>query len=487
MPAELSTSPLRPGYLPYFSFQVVMEQKEEGSLENPDPRFHKISTFHGRSYEMTDRILWGDEYGNIFLSFSTKGNNHTNPSVMRSATAPSGFIPMGVMEGDALLRIMRASNAMRKAGIATEAVVKVMKPETLFFKGDHLSQEEFKRRLVLDAWENAESASARISRKDIPDVSMAFSGMEFYTVVRSLQVSERIEDLASASGEAEFTSILGRIFDSINRIEHARKNPDWQDLEVNNESYIRYFKQILPQKIARNYAKLHDIGLIHVFPHAGNITAFGEICDLDSVKGIPTDCGDKKVGVRDVRADVRYLLNSTTEAVSIIQERFPVMDSFVGTFRDTLILEYLKRRQTGHFVQNLALFEADQVELLAQLACGEELVAIATEKLGIEFTYENGQADIDEYTKDHPEIVSIPGNDEDFLVIDLGGLVQFTYERVEKDFLSKNKEKLAYFEKRFGKKPVRNLILAYANYWNERVFNLVDSESIDLGCITLNL
>ncbi len=113
---------------------------------------------HGRSYELQesltedetgrDRSSWTDQYGNVFTTLTTKGNNFSKAEIWKSDTAPSGFIPYGLQEGDALLRVMRASRLMREAGVDAEWIVRVEEPKQLHYEGDFIEPEEYTHRLI---------------------------------------------------------------------------------------------------------------------------------------------------------------------------------------------------------------------------------------------------------------------------------------------------------------------------------------------------
>ncbi len=83
----------------------------------------KPSNIHGRSYvwqipalttltETTDfgeeihheqTTTYTDEYGNLFLDITTKGNNLTGPIAFMQSTTPSGFGFYGLQDSDSLL------------------------------------------------------------------------------------------------------------------------------------------------------------------------------------------------------------------------------------------------------------------------------------------------------------------------------------------------------------------------------------------------
>lgn len=123
--------------------------KALGTAPGNEIPLDQISPSHARSYELGSATqvtgIWGDCYGNRYTSLSYKGNNFSNPDIMRSSTAPSGFMPYGLQEDDALLRVLKSSRMLRENGISTEWLVAVVEPASLPYDDEMVSQHEYKK------------------------------------------------------------------------------------------------------------------------------------------------------------------------------------------------------------------------------------------------------------------------------------------------------------------------------------------------------
>lgn len=276
----------------------------------------QISPKHGRSYEVLlyDNALWKDEYGNTFQSLTLKGNNLTNPHVFEQDTAPSGFAIYGLQESDCLVRIITVSDLLRSHGIDTEMIVAAIEPKTLPIDGQVVPLEEFKRKLIKKVWDaNHADSETGPTRETIPDITHALDEKTFFITARAMQCPERLDDLEMCETLEDHKKMLARIFTFINSAEKERQKadptytPKFFDPE-SNDDYVEYLSSYLPRQLGKNFAKLHGLGLVHEFPHAGNISAAGGIYDLDSVKGKATNCGDEEVTAKDIMDDIDYLL-----------------------------------------------------------------------------------------------------------------------------------------------------------------------------------
>lgn len=219
---------------------------------------------------------------------------------------------------------------LRAKNIPSEAVLGILKPSELVTHGTQYTQNALKNKILLDVWNKLEQGEGIIGRDDFLDLSNAFNGMEFFFLIRALKVSERSAELDGAN-DKEFEERLTSIFISINTIERS-KNKNWIDLKYDLKSLHRYINDYLPREIGKNYAMLHDEELVHVFPHAGNITGAGEICDLDSVKGPAINCGDKKNSKNDNRKDFQYMLSEAGKSAHSISRRNPLGNIFYRPF-----------------------------------------------------------------------------------------------------------------------------------------------------------
>lgn len=277
--------------------------------EISDTELFRVSQGHGRSYEIgpnanrnANRLgkvaLWRDEFDNAYSSYSLKGNNFTHSTLMESSTAPSGYIPMGLLESDALLRVVRSSRLLREAGASTEWVNRVFEPQELLYKGEAVSQDEYKRRLLID------TANTR-GLEEMVKIAEAIDPMTFFITGRSMEINDRLADFAYDNPE-EARKRLQRIFAIYNATHVDDEN--FKHLQPAREAdRNRFFRKVYPTLLGTNLAKLHNANLVHTFPTLSNVTILGGIIDLDSVRGEPLEMGDAPVTVSDRANDLATL------------------------------------------------------------------------------------------------------------------------------------------------------------------------------------
>jgi len=294
-----------------------------GMLGDTAVGLRRLSPSHGRSYELfigdpsnsTDaQVIWGDEHGNRFSSLSTKGNNFSSPSVVESVTAPSGYMPYGLLETDSLLRVIRASEIMRQAEIDTEMIVRVLEPKFLRYptsddeasnidtsvEGLYVTVPEFKRRLLMDHWKTIADRTDAID--EFEKVTKAIEQMSFFITVRAMDIGTRVNDVVFCNRENRRKGIekTFKIFNLYQGIDQSEMKPLVAD---DPESQERFFRGILPASIGYNLGKLHGLGLAHTYPGFGNVTALGGLVDLDSVRGASLGLGDPEMSEEDYTKD----------------------------------------------------------------------------------------------------------------------------------------------------------------------------------------
>ena len=295
-----------------------------GRLEGSPIGLRRISTDHGRSYELfvgsseqVPQLIWKDDHDTEFTSLSIKGNNFTDPHVFASLTAPSGYIPYGLFETDAFKRVVRASRIMRENDVDTEMIVKVLEPKYLRYNKldpetgtsiegeyEYVTQPEFKRRLLQDHWKKI--ADQPGAADEFKKVRNAIEGMSYFFALRAMAVGTRIKDLVVRDKQT-FLGEMEKVFAYFNaRVAHVKKDGTPRELySVHNDKHIRnYLYMTLPTLIGGNLGRMHRIGLAHTFPYLGNINAHGALVDLDSVRGEPLGLGDKPVTEEDFQRDI---------------------------------------------------------------------------------------------------------------------------------------------------------------------------------------
>ncbi len=326
-------TPFKDGFIPDFS-QIVTSRRKS----NKTPQLIQVSPDHHRSFEMRygeeGFIFWADEYGNMYGTIRLKGGNVSNPDVHVLDHAPSGFLIMGLQDSDSILRTVRASNLMRANGIDTEAVIRITEPAQLQYEGELVSREEYKRRLIEKVWNDDKrrprkkkrgwtwipasgiTPSRPATREDIPKLTKELNEMTFYFTTSALQVSERLLDLGHATSPENFEKMMGRVFTFVNARNKSqnRNGHVYHEFDSKNpDDMARYFTSYLPEQIARNYSKLHNLGLVHTWPHLGNVSLAGGIYDVDSVAGKPLGFGDEEQDERDRLDDVDFLISGKLE------------------------------------------------------------------------------------------------------------------------------------------------------------------------------
>lgn len=290
--------------LPEDSTPVVLNEEVAHLFEPSGQELHLVSPNHGRSYELgpnatRDRMariaMWHDEVGNPYTSFSLKGNNLAHGTIMQSATAPSGYIPMGLLESDALLRVVRSSRLLREAGVSTEWISRVFEPQQLIYKGELVSQAEYKRRLLFD------TANER-GIEEMVDIAATLEPMTFFITGRSMEINDRLADFSYDTEESVHARMkhVFRVYNATHKDDEGFR-PLYDSRDSDRSVF---FKKIFPTLLGTNLAKLHNIGLVHTFPSLSNVTILGGIIDLDSVRGEPLLMNDAPLERNDRVADL---------------------------------------------------------------------------------------------------------------------------------------------------------------------------------------
>ena len=290
--------PFRDEAVRFFS-QVSISPTQYDSFSHQDNDLIQVSPSHGRSYELNlghnVQLFFSDEYGNVYSSVTTKGNNLQAARVQKTTETESGFCTWGMHESDSMVRILRASNVMRKAGIDTELILKVLEPTQFPFGQAMVTASEFKKRIVQDVWSKDSSIwdSAQAEKDDIPNLSRYFENSTFFITVRGLQVAERLTDLEHCSTRKDFLTMMEKVFNYVNKLHELDGNTQRFD-PTKVQDTKNYFADYLPKKVATNLARLHCQGLTHGCPISHNINLAGGLIDLDSVTGPQLGLGDKE-------------------------------------------------------------------------------------------------------------------------------------------------------------------------------------------------
>ncbi len=269
----------------------------------------QISSEHGRSFGIklgsSTHIFFSDEYGNIFSTLNSKGNNLNAVEVRKTTETESGFHTIGLHESDSMVRILRASSILRRANVDTEIIVKVLEPTEFPFNGEMVSIPEFKKRLVRGIWtkESDSIGDNGVTKKDIPDLSRYFDNSTYFVTVRGAQVLERLVDIKHCQTKEELVALMEQVFTFVNkRQELTSESRKYNPAET--EDLLEYFADYLPAKVGKNIAKIHGLGLIHGCPIPHNINLAGGLVDLDSVTGPALNLGDRPHSAKDLLDEV---------------------------------------------------------------------------------------------------------------------------------------------------------------------------------------
>lgn len=321
---------------------LVVDHENDG-----DSPLRHISEIHGRSYLLTDTQAvdqpWLDQHGNPFQVITTKGNNLTRHHLLRSATAPSGFLPYGLQEGDALRRVARASRIMRSAGIDTERQLGVYQPQQLAYEGELVDVSDYKS-LVIESMVKLIKSGEDTQGFTLEEVGAAaevIDQMDFFVTLRAMSTAARIGDLVLRRTEPLGNSVvtglnydsLTEVFSDYNSYARAREGlmrelglapdlPNSVNGDTDRDALEHYFEEALPKLMAQNIGLLHSLGLMHHFPHENNFTGLGGIVDLDSVRG-------GKLRMKDPR-DRNLFSSQVDEKTSISLETLGMFRRYQG-------------------------------------------------------------------------------------------------------------------------------------------------------------
>lgn len=479
-------SPFKEGHIDHFA---VVADDNLGSLDTT-PQLVQTSPLHRRVYELhygRERyIYWSDEFGNLFATVTTKGNNLNDPHISKDPDAPSGFIYWGLQDSDSILRQTSASQVLRSLGVDTEIILRVVEPAVLPLKGQLVSLDEIKTHLVQKVWEENRPLSTdeearadrRVTRWDIPAISEALKDMTFYITTRGLQVPERLMDLSLDTLTPEdFTSIMEEVFKFVNMRERIRQkqDPSYEPriFDVKNDDDVfDYFARYLAYELARNYGRMHMFGLRHVFPHLGNISLTGGIYDLDSVEGSVLDLGDRPVTETQLKEEVEYILwgderhqfaGGVIPLIGLLEERGYIRSSIergkaAGIFHFNFSLIYIaERRWTENIVRHLEdiggffqMFEPEHFQPVEDFY--RELLI---DQLGWEYRYKHSlDHAIQSLFRSNPDYWA--ANVEQFLNTHKLGLevvkafLEFVGPHVLADLNEKHNREMTVIEERYG-------------------------------------
>lgn len=496
IPAMPDNVPFKDGHLSAFSLVSVNGNMPEGT-ELLNGRLVQVTPAHGRSYEFRfgekGSIYFADKYGNIFSSLTTKGNNLETPRIERDGNAPSGYRIYGMQDSNSMLRVLYASELLRSHNIDTEIILRVIEPQQLPLEGQLVQLQDFKRGLIQKFWD--ENRSERVN---LPTITKALNDMTLFITVRGHQVPERMQDLSQVRTRDEFKSVMSRVFAYVNKASRTSFNVE------NNEDIQKYFEEYLPKKIAINYAKLHNLALIHIFPHQGNISAVGSIYDLDSVRGKTLGLGDEENNKEGFDAEIKRVCNETKQTITRLQgEGFIQGPREVSNhFEDCLYQTYFDERSKQDILSIFnELFEHhDSFSNLAEAERNEVYLKRLVEALGWDYIHqETIEQLVEEFPRYDEELIEgeiqkslkNPGSEvapekiiEDGLIKSrkytshaaIDRFTNFILDRVEETVAKERKEELSRIEEKYGMETVVNILEVIADREHRKLSSQISIE-----------
>lgn len=323
---------------------------EESS--NPDRKTGKISRFHGRSSSLPEsgRVIWEDEFGNIFTERGFKGLPKPNedPFLKLDENYPSGVRVNGLMVRSFLPRIIKASQYMRSHGLATERVIETREIEMVPFKGKQIPVEEWKRQTLA----NLPQTIIDKGKEDpefLKRLRASLESMEFVVVERDYPIGERIQDLSILTPETA-KDFFRKVFSLHNlSLEKETGTASQRKLDPDNPlDWQYYLGEVLPKKMGRYLAKFHSLGLSHRYATEHNWTLLGNLVDLDSVKGTPIFKTDPPIREKDILEDINNtvstIFNHFFKTGGCFSPSEDANDSSVFIFIASYLKEYTKNQ-----------------------------------------------------------------------------------------------------------------------------------------------
>lgn len=324
---------------------LVPQETSWPDLEDHEGLFEPIrpSPYHERSFDLRmstdadEHPFFTDEFGHWYSAISAKGITMEDPRLRYNPS--TGFSVNGLLEASELPRTLAASKAFREAGIDTERILYAgvlrgyVTPDDL--AGTDL---EGLRAYTLSTYDALDYKPARRPNVVIPEG-------EYMVMVRATKINERIADLdPQFLEESEYVDALDRAIYLHNMDVALKEGKVSKDEELrtidpeNSNRYDDYLNYVLPTRMARNIAKMHDLGVSHDNLHCGNVTLLGEIVDIDTPSGPAIDPSDPPASLEAKMTDLDVLMRQSGIHTSF--HMYGDLDKFKSTFYS----EYMKQR-----------------------------------------------------------------------------------------------------------------------------------------------
>lgn len=299
------------------------------------PEMERLSTPNRRNINaeyVECRAVWADKFGGKYMSRTYKGIPTTDqkPYISMDPSGDGELRFWYLFTSDCAEHSYRVSQDLRSLGFETERIVEIDTLTGLEYAGQLLSIPDFKRRLVTDA-----DPGIPFSRVELDHL---VQGTQFVYVVRDLPTNIRVEDVFQVlcnsvncyavrrrdglydymDGTYARNDLLAVLADgtAIERTlrDQLAEHPESDTLYVHNdktprllenifayvntctssshrfdpkntEDLVTYLAEWLPTRMGKFLGELHQLQLLHKYPHPGNYLASGHLVDLESVTG----------------------------------------------------------------------------------------------------------------------------------------------------------------------------------------------------------
>ena len=348
---------------------------ETSHYEELDLGLKQPSSFHKRSFMVTGsdfEQLWFDEEGNLYNSFSIKGNNFSNPGLMEHPTAIDQYVAWGLQESKIIERVLIASKVMRERGISTEYIVGLAEPKSYPWPlttqdletHENVNLAEYRRRVTKQYW--SELSTENQSSDELNNLREKMDAMTFYFSLRATDCAYRLGDIEHDKDARK--TVYDHINDHWLLVDHKPL-----DVELPKD-WNRYLTEYLSPRIADNLSKLH-IDLAHGFMHKYNVTGLGGIVDTDSIHGEGLGLGDAPITSSDRAKDLFQIASELQIAQGgnyLSFKRSPIVNSFI---RDYIMLSI----QTGDVTEAFGrvgktIFESQKLSMRDSYKLSEDML-----------------------------------------------------------------------------------------------------------------
>ena len=347
----------------------------EGSEEREHILLRRITSRHRRSFNVErdenkseDDVLWFDEFGNPYMDYNIKGGEFEHPFVYRGMV---GYVCYGIQTSSQLQREISTSHILRAHGVETEAVTDLHNPDEFYYDGKMIPASALREVIIDDirsgrAQELAHSLNfVGVSPEEADKAEEYFREEDFDMTERGIQSDERIGDLVEVKNKSEFINMMTRVFKFVNAKEKMLASKDITYIPYSfdaqdDSDILYYFSDYFPKTLARNLAKMHNLGIVHHQMHRDNVSLSGGFYDLDSAEGEPL--GDRPMNEMDKLSDILPVLGysyltptlDTIQAVLLGLGYMKYLDEIGPDFSIRLLEEYQATlSQPSAFVDNL--------------------------------------------------------------------------------------------------------------------------------------